>query len=60
MSPFLLYLAGFVVLLAGLIYAAVLLDVPQTWIIVGALVLVGVGLMSGVVRTKQREPADKT
>jgi hypothetical protein len=43
---FILYVVGFFVLLAGLGYAAYLLHVPETWIIVGALVIVGVGVMS--------------
>ena len=56
MSAFALYAAGFVVLLGGLIYGAFLLHVPQTWIVVGALVIVGFGIMSAVSHTKQRDP----
>jgi hypothetical protein len=56
MSAFMLYVFGFIVLLAGLGYGAHLLHVPQTWIIVGALILVGLGVMSAVARTKQRDP----
>ena len=55
MSAFVLYVAGFVILLGGLIYGAFLLHVPHTWIIVGALVMVGLGVMSAVSRTKQRD-----
>jgi hypothetical protein len=60
MSAFGLYVLGFVVLLGGLIYAARLLHVPQTWIIVGALVVIGLGIMSAVSRTKQRDPPNET
>src|SRR5579872_5575813 len=56
MSAFMLYVFGFFVLLGGLGYAAYLLHVPQTWIVVGALVLIGMGVMSAVARTKQRDP----
>jgi len=55
MSAFVLYVAGFVILLGGLVYGAFLLHVPHTWIVVGALVLVGLGVMSAVSRTKQRD-----
>ena len=55
MSAFMLYAIGFVVLLGGLIYGAFLLHVPQTWIIVGALVIFGLGVMSAVSHTKQRD-----
>lgn len=56
MSAFALYVFGFIVLLGGLIYGAHLLHVPQTWIIVGSLVVIGLGIMSAVARTKQRDP----
>jgi hypothetical protein len=55
MSAFILYVAGFVVLLGGLIYGAVLLHVPHTWIVVVALVMSGLGIMMAVSRTKQRD-----
>jgi len=51
-----LYVLGFVVLICGIGYGAFLLHVPQTWIIVGALVMIGIGVMSAVSRTKQRDP----
>jgi hypothetical protein len=56
MSAFIIYVAGFVILLGGLVYGAFLLHVPQTWIGVGALVMVGLGVMMAVSRTKQRDP----
>ncbi|MBL6851780.1 MAG: hypothetical protein ISS15_00785 [Alphaproteobacteria bacterium] len=59
MSAFALYVIGFFVLLAGLIYAAYLVHIPQTWIIVGALVVVGLGIMSAVSHTKRRDPPNQ-
>jgi hypothetical protein len=56
MSAFVLYVAGFLVLLGGLIYGAFLLHVPHAWIGVGALVVVGLGIMSAVSHTKQKDP----
>lgn len=56
MSAFILYVAGFIVLLGGLIYAAFLLHVPHAWIGVGALIIVGFGIMSAVSHTKHRDP----
>ncbi|HEY2034213.1 MAG TPA: hypothetical protein VGH02_11060 [Rhizomicrobium sp.] len=56
MSAFMLYVIGFIILLCGLIYAAFLVHVPQTWIIVGALIIVGLGVMSAVSHTKRRDP----
>ena len=56
MSAFGLYVIGFAILLGGLGYGAYLLHGPQTWIIVGALIIVGIGVMSAVTRTKHRDP----
>ena len=56
MSAFMLYIVGFIILLGGLIYGALLIHVPQTWIIVGSLVIIGLGVMSAVSHTKRRDP----
>jgi hypothetical protein len=56
MSAFVIYVAGFIILLGGLVYGAFLLHVPNTWIGVGALVMIGLGVMMAVSRTKQRDP----
>jgi hypothetical protein len=55
MSAFVLYVVGFIVLLGGLVYGAFLLHVPHAWIGVGALVMIGLGVMMAVSRTKQRD-----
>jgi len=51
-----LYLVGFLFVIAGLIYGATLLHVQTQWIAVGAIVLVGIGLLSGVKATRQKDP----
>jgi len=56
MSSFALYVVGFIVLVGGLIYGAYLIHIPHTWIIVGALVFIGLGIMSAVSHTKRRDP----
>jgi hypothetical protein len=56
MSAFMLYVAGFIILLFGLIYAAFLVHVPQVWIVVGTLIIAGIGVMSAVSHTKRRDP----
>jgi hypothetical protein len=53
-----IYLAGYVVLIAGLIYGARLMHVPTHWIVVGALVMVGLGILTGVKATRQKDSAD--
>jgi hypothetical protein len=56
MSAFGTYLIGFIVLVVGLVIAASLLGVPTTWIAVGAIVLIGIGIISATSRTKPRDP----
>jgi cadmium resistance protein CadD (predicted permease) len=52
-----LYLTGFVVVIAGLIYAAWLMHVPTHWIVAGGLVLVGLGILMGVKATREKDSA---
>jgi hypothetical protein len=55
MSTFVIYSIGFLILLAGLVYGAVLLAVPTQWIVVGALVLLGLGIAMGVGKTRSKD-----
>ncbi len=52
-----LYALGFVILIAGLIYGARLMHVPAHWIAVGAIVLLGLGIVTGVQSTRQKDPS---
>jgi hypothetical protein len=52
-----IYAAGFAILIAGLVYAAHLMHVPQNWIIAGAIVLIGMGILSAVKATRPKDPA---
>jgi len=51
-----IYAAGFAIVIAGLIYAAYLMHIPAHWIAVGAIVLLGVGIVTGVKNTRQKDP----
>lgn len=56
MSSFSTYLIGFVILIIGLSFAAYLLNVPTTWIVVGVIVLLGLGVLMATSRTKPKDP----
>ena len=56
MSSFSIYLIGFIVLIVGLAVAAVLLGLPTQWIVVGAIILIGIGILTGTSRTKTKDP----
>ncbi len=51
-----LYAIGFAILIAGLTYAAYLVHLPVHWIVVGVIVLLGVGILTGVKATRQKDP----
>jgi hypothetical protein len=51
-----IYTIGFAILTIGLIYAAFLLHVPAHWIVVGAIVMLGAGILTGVKSTRQKDP----
>jgi hypothetical protein len=53
-----LYIVGFIVLIIGLAIGANLLHVPPQWIGVGVIVLIGLGILTGVTTTKQRDPSN--
>ena len=57
MTNMLIYLIGTLLVVAGLAYAANRMGVNQVWIIAGALVIIGLGLMGGIVKTRQKDPA---
>jgi hypothetical protein len=52
-----LYSIGFAIVIGGLIYAAYLMHMPAHWIAVGAIVLLGVGILSAVKATRQKDSA---
>jgi len=51
-----IYSLGFAIVIFGLIYAAYLLHVPPRWILAGVVVLAGLGILSGVKATRQKDP----
>jgi NADH:ubiquinone oxidoreductase subunit 6 (subunit J) len=53
----LIYLIGTLLVVAGLAYGASRVGVSQVWIVAGALVIIGLGLMGGIVKTRQKDPA---
>ena len=54
---FTLYVIGSAVAIGGLTYGAHLAHVPTHWIAVGAIVLVGLGIVSGVTHTRDKDSA---
>jgi hypothetical protein len=53
---FAIYLIGALLLVCGLAYAASRLGVSSTWIFIGALIIIGLAIMAGVAKTRQKDP----
>jgi hypothetical protein len=57
-TNFIVYMIGILLVAGALAYGASLAGVGQRWIVVGVLALVGLGVMGGIVKTRQRDPAN--
>jgi len=51
-----LYVIGFLIVIAGLVYGAVILHLPQRWIVVGAIILLGLAISTGVKTMRHKDP----
>jgi hypothetical protein len=54
---FSLYLIGFIIMTVGLAIGAHLLGISATWIAVGVVVMIGLGILMGVSSTRHRDPS---
>ena len=51
-----LYVIGFLIVIAGLVYCAVILHLPQRCIVVGAIILLGLAISTGVKTMRHKDP----
>ncbi len=54
---FAIYLIGYLIMIVGLGIGAYYAHMPAHWITVGVLVLIGLGVVGGVAKTRQRDPS---
>jgi hypothetical protein len=52
-----LYVVGFLIVIGGLIYGAILLHVLPQWIVVGSVILLGIAILTGVKSARQKDPS---
>jgi len=55
MPSFVIYLLGFVILSLGVLFGASILGVSNQWLAVIGLVLLGLGVITGVAKTRRRD-----
>lgn len=51
-----LFAVGYLILIIGVAYLAHLMHVPQAYIIAVAVILFGIGIVTGVKTTRQKDP----
>ena len=51
-----IYAVGYLILIVGLAYLAHLMHIPQQYIVAGGIILVGIGVLTGVQNTRQKDP----
>ena len=54
---FAIYSIGYLILIIGVAYIAHLMRLPEHWIGAIAIVLVGIGIVTGVQSTRRRDPS---
>lgn len=57
---FLAYMIGFLILIGGLAWAAITAGAPELYVMIGAVILLGLGIITGVTRTSRRSHGDVT
>lgn len=51
-----IYIVGYIIFITGLAIGAYLLHVPQKWIGVGVICMIGIAIIHGVRATRQKDP----
>jgi hypothetical protein len=52
-----IYAVGYLVLIVGVAYLAHLMHIPQHYIVAIAVIMLGVGIVTGVQSTRQKDPS---
>lgn len=53
---FAIYMIGFLIFIAGIAWACVVAGVPQLYIMIGTVILLGLGILTAVSRTRAKDP----
>jgi hypothetical protein len=52
---FALYVVGFLIVIAGVAWGLVRAGVPTVWVVIASIILFGLGILTGVTRTRSRD-----
>ena len=51
------YILGFLLLIGGMAWGAIELGAPQLWVIIGSMILLGIGIITGARRARDYRTA---
>ena len=51
-----IYLVGFVLVIGGIAWGLSVAHVPTLYIMIASVILLGIGILTGVSRTRQKDP----
>ncbi|MEO6443813.1 MAG: hypothetical protein ABIZ91_07440 [Gemmatimonadaceae bacterium] len=51
-----IYLVGFLLVIAGVAWGLSVAGVPPLYIVIACVIMLGVGILSGVAKTRQKDP----
>lgn len=54
---FFAYILGFLILIGGLAWGAIEAGAPQLWVMIGSMILLGIGIITGASRGRVHRPA---
>ncbi len=52
---FIIYLVGFAILIGGIAWALVVAGVPHLYVVIAAVIMLGIGILTGVSRTRTKD-----
>lgn len=56
---FSIYLVGFLIVIGGVAWGLILAGVPTVWVIIALIIMVGIGVLTGVGQTRMRDKAEE-
>ncbi len=51
-----LYIIGFLIVIGGMVWGAIVLHVPAHWIAIGVIIMLGLAILKGVTATRHKDP----
>ena len=54
---FAIYLIGFAIFIGGVAWALITLGMPHHYVLIACVILLGLGIVTGVTRTRGKDPA---